>query len=91
MDWLEKVGKKGFVVLTKDKQIRRRVFERNALIAANIKAFVLTCGNLRGTEMAEIFVSNLTRIENFARETPAPFIARITRSSVIELYLEVMK
>lgn len=41
----------GWVVLTKDKQIRRRTLELKALTEAGVAAFVLTAGNLRGEEM----------------------------------------
>ena len=85
-DWLGEVGRRGWLVLTKDKEIRRRTLEREALLAAGVRAFVLTSGNLRGAEMAEIFVRHLRRMERLARRTPPPFIARVTRTSV-ELYL----
>lgn len=87
-DWLKRVGKDGFVVLTKDKKIRRRVAERSALIAANVKAFVLTSGGLRGEEIAGIFASNIRKIEAFANTTKPPFIASITRSGEIHLALK---
>jgi hypothetical protein len=85
-EWLSRIGPKGWIVLTKDKMIRRRILEREALIAAGVRAFVLTAGNLRGSEMAEIFLKNLSKIESLARTTPAPFIAKVTRDNVVEIY-----
>ncbi len=86
---LTEVGKHGWVVLTKDQHIRRRPIERDALLAANLRVFVLTSGNLRGEEMAELFVRNLPKMETMARRTPAPFIARLTRTEAPTLVYPV--
>ena len=40
--WLGEVGRRGWVVLTKDKHIRYRQVEIQALLAAKVRAFVLT-------------------------------------------------
>lgn len=34
----------------------------------------------------EIFLKNLGKIEALARTTPAPFIAKVTRDDVVEIY-----
>jgi predicted nuclease of predicted toxin-antitoxin system len=78
--WLTEVGKHDWVVLTKDQHIRRRPMEKDALLAANLRVFVLTSGNMRGEEMAELFVRNLPKMEAMARRIPAPFIGRLTRT-----------
>src|SRR6266508_235906 len=41
-DWLFEVGKRGWIVLTKDDRIRYRVTERTAIVSARVRAFVLT-------------------------------------------------
>ncbi|HEY2323667.1 MAG TPA: hypothetical protein VGJ82_12475, partial [Thermoanaerobaculia bacterium] len=46
--WLARAGSEGWIVLTKDKLIRRRPLERQALIASGVRAFVFTGGNLSG-------------------------------------------
>ncbi len=61
-DWLEDVGKKGWVVLTKDRHIRYRVLEKEALMKARVAVFVLTSGNLTGEEMAQAFVTAMPQI-----------------------------
>lgn len=80
--WLEDVGAKGYVVLTKDKQIRLNLAERDALVRANVRAFFLTSGNLTGTEMAEILTRQLPAMAALARVTPPPFLATVTRSEL---------
>lgn len=80
--WLTIAGAKGYVVITKDKQIRLRFAEREALAAANLRAFFLTSGNLSGKEMATILTSQLV-VNDAARTTePPPFVAIVNASGV---------
>jgi len=83
--WLEAAGKNGWVVLTKDRRIRFRATERQALINAGVKAFVLTAGDIDGPSMAAVFVKALPVILRFAGKHPPPFIATVTRSSSVKL------
>ncbi len=83
VEWLAEVGRHGWVVLTKDDAIRRNLLERQALLAANLRAFILTSQNMSGPDMAELVVRFRHRIEKLARTTPPPFIALVTRSSVV--------
>lgn len=84
-DWLPAVGKKGWVVLTKDQRIRHRGLELKALRDAQVRAFVLTTGNLQGHDMAAIFVKALPAMQRFVRKTNPPFIARLTKPGKITL------
>jgi predicted nuclease of predicted toxin-antitoxin system len=85
-DWLARIGKKRWIVLTKDKNIRLRKHEHRALVRAGVKAFVLTSGNLTGAEMAEVFVANLARMQELARTTDHAFLAKVTKGGVVTLY-----
>jgi hypothetical protein len=84
-DWLVEVGKRGWIVLTKDDRIRYRVTERTALASANVRAFVLTSGQLQGTEMAAAFVKALPRINRLVANHAPPFIGRVSRSGKVSL------
>jgi uncharacterized protein with PIN domain len=55
-DWLVEVGRRGWIVLTKDDRIRYRATERMALMSAKVRTFVLTSSQLQGSEMAAAFV-----------------------------------
>jgi predicted nuclease of predicted toxin-antitoxin system len=74
-DWLTHAGHENWVVVTKDKLIRKRLIERHALSRARVRAFVFTGGNLSGVEMAEIISAALPRIHRILNSTDAPFIA----------------
>lgn len=84
--WLGDVGKRGWVVLTKDKHIRYRAVELHALRAANVRAFVLAArGDLSGTEVGQIFVKALRAMKKLCKTTSPPFIALVSRDSKVTL------
>ena len=84
--WLSEAGRQGWVVLTKDTRIRYRAVEINALLAAKVRAFVLTArGDLQGREIAAIFVKALPAIKRLANNTPPPFIAHVSRDGKVSI------
>ena len=86
-DWLHEVGRRGWVVLTKDRAIRYRAPALAAIRASAARMFVLTAGDLQGTEMAAIFVKALPRIERVVRHESAPYIAKVTKTASVSLLL----
>lgn len=74
-EWLPVVGENGWLLLTKDKAIRKRIHEREALRVAKVGAFFLSAGNLRGREQVERFIKNLERMRACAATTKRPFSA----------------
>jgi PIN like domain len=84
-DWLSEVGKRGWIVLTKDDRIRYRVTERTAIASAKVRAFVLTSTQLQGTEMAAAFTKALPRIKRVVASHTPPFIARVSRTGKVSL------
>jgi hypothetical protein len=54
--WLALVGKRGWVALMKDAEIRRRPAEKQALVEHSVRAFCLSGGNLRADEMAMRYI-----------------------------------
>jgi hypothetical protein len=83
VDWLPEIGKKGWVVLTKDDRISRNKLERIAVARAQIKMFILISQGLKGEEMAEIFIKAIDKMEKFVLKHPAPFIAKVSREGKI--------
>ncbi len=86
-DWLRQVGARGWIVLTKDRRIRYRGPEREALLRAHVAAFVLTAGNLTGEDMAEVFRKALPAMHRLTTRHPPPFIASIRRSGSVSMLL----
>jgi hypothetical protein len=73
-EWLTKVGAHRWVVLTKDARIRTNALERNALLAANVAAFMLGRGDASGPAMARTFVAALPRIKTSLRRFEVPLV-----------------
>lgn len=82
-EWLEFVGEKSFVVLTKDKRIRYRVSEKIMVKKHSVRVFALTRGNWTGEQMAEIFAKSLQSMCNFLKKNSGPFIATVSKSGKI--------
>jgi hypothetical protein len=86
--WLPVVGDRGWVVLTKDKNIRRKPAERAKIIASKVRLFTLPGGNMTGEEMVERFRSSSARIARFLNNTQAPFVAVVQADNVVNIPLQ---
>jgi hypothetical protein len=77
--WLPKVARKGWVILTKDKDIRHRKLELDAVL--NNEAYMLTfgTGDYSAQEMAEAFRLALPKIKRAVAGFFPPLIARISK------------
>lgn len=89
-EWLPEVGRRGWVVLTKDHHIRTRQGELIALLSAGVAAFVLTAGDLSGPEMSQAFVKALPKMKRMLIGQPRPFIARVSPGGVVTLIVRGM-
>jgi predicted nuclease of predicted toxin-antitoxin system len=85
--WLRRVGENGWAILTKDRKIRYRTIEREALLTSGARVFVLTAGDLRGAEMAAIFVKALPKIERLLKTRQGAFIAVVTQAGGVRVIL----
>lgn len=85
--WLLEVGKREWVVLTKDQRIRYRTIERNALLNAGIRAFFFMSGNISFPEMAEIIAGALPRMRRVLNRTKGPFIAGIYKDGTVKILI----
>lgn len=79
------VGRRGWLILTKDDRIRRRPVEREALMRGGARAFILPSGNMSGDEMASAIVKALPKIQKFVARNSPPFIARISKAGEVWL------
>ena len=81
MEWLPEVGARRWVLITKDKQIRRREIELRALRQTEVRAFVLTAGGLTGQDQARALKSAPPAMVRLLRRRAAAFVARVTAGS----------
>jgi predicted nuclease of predicted toxin-antitoxin system len=70
-EWIAEGCSNGWALLTKDKRIRYRAEELEALQEGHL--FCLASGNLNISEMTQAFLKALPRIESATREEPAGF------------------
>lgn len=82
VDWIPVVTSRGWLILTKDKNIRRRASERHAVVTASARIITLSSGSMTGAEMASLVVTNLQDIEALAATEPAPFVAVLDREGL---------
>lgn len=86
VDWLPEVGKRGWVVLTKDANIGKHGSEKLAVFSVKVKMLVLASQNMSGNQMIEAFLKAIIPMQEFVREHSAPFIAKIFRDGHIEMW-----
>jgi len=83
--WLQSAGDRGWVVLTKDQRLRYRPLEISALRASKARVFVLTAGNLRGVEIAGVFLEALPQMCKILEIHPGPFVARVSKAGKVTM------
>lgn len=83
--WLPEIGRREWALITKDREIRYRTAEREALLNAGVRAFVLRTRGLSGPENAQILVRALPKMVRFCMGNPAPFIAAVAPSGSVSM------
>lgn len=88
-DWLSVAGTNEWVVIKRDKKIRSRRWEREALIRAGVRTFCLTGGgNYTRWETLRLLAARWDRIEEVAYTVPGPYIYSVTWDGVRGLKLQ---
>ena len=84
-EWLKVVGKKRWIVLTKDRSLTHNFVEIAALLKSNTHCFVLTTSNATGDEMASALVKALPDIFRIVSTNQPPIVAKVTISGRIRI------
>jgi len=72
--WLTGCGERGWIVVTRDQGIRRRILEREAIQQSGAAVFALTAGEATAADTAEVIVRLLPKFANMAISEPKPFL-----------------
>lgn len=88
IEWLIKYGENDWIVLAKDKNIKKNPLERQVLLNAKVAAFFLTRGEYKGEEMAQAILKALKKIANLIQSQQKPFIARIDIHGKVKLWID---
>jgi predicted nuclease of predicted toxin-antitoxin system len=84
-EWLAGVADQGWLVLTRDKNIRYKANEQAAVVRARLHLFVLTQGGLSAQETGRIVVQAYPAIVRRAASTQPPAFYSVTRSADVNL------
>jgi hypothetical protein len=82
-EWLEFVGARGWIAITRDARIRYKPNERAAVIHHRVALLVLI-GTAPFPELARSFLASRSRIERFAQSHSPPYVAKLYRPSTTE-------
>lgn len=86
--WLRAlVARPDISVISKDRQIRKRTLEHEAVIAGRVRLFTLTTAGMNSRDQAEAFLRALPRILRCSRQ-PGPFIATVTASGAVRIVID---
>jgi hypothetical protein len=82
-EWLPVAGRHGWVVLMRDKRVRARPGERQALVKNSVRAFILTgAGNYSRWRTLDLLVRRWPDIESAAAVEIPPYICTVTQQGV---------
>jgi len=79
--WIAKCGQKGWIAISGDKRIERNVENKQAVINAKCKLFLLTDTNSLPEEWASAVILGREKISNVVRKNEGPFFATISKRS----------
>ena len=85
-DWVALAGRKGWIVLTKDKNIRNRHAQLNSIKKNATRIIVIRAKNATGPEIAQILRKGINRIYRFYSSEDAPLVAAIYSYGRIKPY-----
>jgi hypothetical protein len=82
-EWLSLAGRERWVVISRDKHIRRKPAELRAVMDYGVRLFVLTsAGNLTRWDTLDLLVRRWPEITTAADNNVGPFIFSVTRNGV---------
>jgi hypothetical protein len=83
-EWIQSVAERGWVAVTRDRRIRYKTNEREAVIENGLRLLVLS-GVAPVSDLAENFVRTIAEIERLLDTHPGPWIAKVHRPAPAEL------
>ena len=84
--WLAEVGKRGWIILSKDKHLRHNHIEIIELLRSGTHSFILTSGNYTGTEIAQAFINALPHMKAMIAKFDPPFVATVTKAGTVKVH-----
>jgi hypothetical protein len=82
VEFLPTIGERRWVLLTKDKNVRRNQLEVNAILNAGLRAFVITATSLNHQQIADLVSKAMPKIIRISRQA-GPFVYNITATGTM--------
>lgn len=83
--WIPEVVRRGWVILTQDKNLRHKPNEREALTRAGARAFVFTGAEMKGEDAANAVIAARPKMERTIAHTEPPFVATVSRIGAVAI------
>jgi hypothetical protein len=85
VEWLKLCGRESFPVLTKDRRIRYRPTEIQAIRRFRVRLFAVTSGSLTAAEQAARFGRSRERIEEACADA-GPFVYSVQADRIVRIF-----
>lgn len=82
-DWLPEAGKFGWIVVTRDQNIRRKPNELHAFKISRVKAIVLTSGQASAADTANLLVKHYPKLMRKLQNIAPPAMFTVTLAGTI--------
>jgi hypothetical protein len=82
IEWIPEVGRRDWVLITKDQNIRRNPLERAAYEAAGLRGFVVTGTDMGGADLAQLLVRSLPGMTRRTAGRRGPLLFTISARGV---------
>ncbi len=86
-EWIPEVGRRNWVILTKDNMILHRAPELLAILKGGARLYTLVKGNMNAEQMADIFIKAASKIEKSIGYQEPPYIAKIHSMGNVEIWM----
>jgi hypothetical protein len=81
--WIPRVAERGWVILTRDRNILRNPLELHLVMGCDAAYVCLRCERSGGEEQAALLREHLGRLARVLRVAPRPVLVRISRSGMV--------
>jgi len=68
VEFLPIIGERQWVLITKDKNVRRNQLEVEAILNSDVRAFVVTAANLNHEQIAQLVLKAMPKITRISRQ-----------------------
>jgi hypothetical protein len=82
VEFLPIIGERHWVLITKDKNVRRNQLEVEAILNSDVRAFVITAATLNHEQIAQLVLKTMPRIIRISQQQ-GPFVYNITASGIV--------